>query len=277
MNGCKAGIFLLVWCFTQSLIFPSTALAQTPSFAQRLYGMWYTYPLGNPATDSIRHEFRNNSETGANELVVSTICPGDYLAVISKVTSPIEVSEKTIKVLKSFSHSEKKPDGSECLASIEAGVWNYVISSKGDRISITKPHGSPGSFQLARQDVVPEEIEPPNIFGSWLMPAHLEHGNMVQIKLIFYESADPDQGNIREISSCSKENDSLVAQANSKFKITKDQITILEAASRLERNGPISCEATITPGTLSYVMSADGGSLILSKPDAPPIVLTRER
>ncbi len=277
MRGCCAGILLLTVFLVPSSICIPPAVAQSVSFAQRLYGTWYTYPLGNPATDSIRHEFRNNSETGADEMIVSHICQGDYLAVITKVTVPIEVSEKTIKILRSASRSEKNPDGSDCQANVEAAVWDYAISSKGNRISVTNPHGNPTSFQLARQDVVTEDVPPPSLYGSWLLPVHGEHGNMVRVKLIFYESADPDQGNVREISTCSQANESLVSQANSKFKITNDQITILEAASHLERKGPISCEATISPGALHYLVSADGGTMTLSKPGAPPLVLTRER
>lgn len=277
MKGCCAGILLLLVCSVSSSICPPAVVAQTVSVAQRLYGTWYTFPLGNPATDSIRHEFRNNSETGTDEMIVSHICQGDYLAVITKIAVPIEVSEKTIRILKAASRSQKQPDGSECQASVEAGVWDYVISPKGDRISITDPGGNPVRFQLARQDVVTEEVPPPSLYGSWLLPTHVEHGNMVGVKLIFYESADPDQGNIREISTCSQANESLVSQANSKFKITNDQIEILQAASHLERNGPISCEATISPGSLHYVVSPDGGTMTLSKPGGPPLILTRER
>jgi hypothetical protein len=277
VKGGKAGIFLVVCCFAQGLISIAAVGGQTISFAQRLYGTWYTYPLGNPTTDSVRHEFRNNPETGNDEIIVTHICEGEDIAVIGKVTAPIEVSEKTIKILQSASRSEKKTDGSDCQVSIDAAVWGYVIASNGDRISITDPGGVPGSFQLARQDVAGQEVLPANVYGTWLLPSHEEHGITVQIKLIFYESASKNRGKIRQISTCSKANDTVLSQADSTFKIVKDQIAILQAASHQQNSGPISCVATISPGTLHYVISPEGGTMVLSKPNAPPITLTRER
>ncbi|MGB8886907.1 MAG: hypothetical protein WCC87_09295 [Candidatus Korobacteraceae bacterium] len=273
MNG---GIFLLVWCLAQSFISPPTAVAQTTSFAQRLYGTWYNYPPGKSTTDSVRYEFRHNSEISRDEIVAVHICAGEAIAVIARATAPIEVSENTIKILQNASRSEKKAGGAECQASIDSAVWNYVISPNGDRITITNPGGDPNSFQLARQDLAPEAVLSPSLYGSWLMPVHQERGATVAIKLIFYESADKGRGKIREISTCSKANDTLLAQADSTFKMTADEMTILEAASREERNGAISCLATIAPGTLHYVISPEGGTLVLSKPGAPPIILTRD-
>ncbi len=278
MKGCTAGIFLLVWGFASSQLSPPVAVAQTASFAQRFYGTWYNYPPSSGTKDSIRHEFRHNSETGKDEIIVSRICEGDDVAVIARATAPIEVSKNTIKILQTASRSEKEADGTLCRASIDAATWSYVFSSKGDRISITNPGGTPNSFQLARQDVSPETILPPNVYGTWLLPAHEEaRGTTVQIKLMFYESADSNRGKIREISTCSKGNDSVASQADSTFKITNDEITILEPASREVRNGPISCLATIVPGTLHYVVSSEGGTLVLSKPGAAPLVLSRVR
>ena len=277
MKGCKAGVHLLVWSLAQSLICSPATVAQTAPFARQLYGTWYTYPLGNQATDSVRHEFRHNSETGKDEIIVSHICQGDDIAVIARVTTPIEVSENTIKILQSAAGSEKETGGSDCQASIDSAVWGYVISSNGDRISITNPGGVPSTFQLARQDVADDATLPVSVYGIWLLPVHQEHGNTVQIKLIFYESASPGRGNLRQISTCSKANDSVLSQVDSTFKINKDQITILEAASHAVRNGPISCLATIAAGTLHYVVSPEGGTMVLSKPGASPITLTRER
>jgi hypothetical protein len=275
MKGCGAGIFLLLSCALSLMSVPAT-VAQTASFAQQLYGTWYTYPPPKQTKDSVRHEFRHNSETGKDEIIVSHICEGDELAVIARAAAPIEVSQNTIKILQSVSRSEKEADGTVCQASVESGVWGYVLSS-GDRMSITNPAGTPNSFQLARQDLAPEAVLAPSVYGTWLLPLHEERGATVQIKLIFYESADSGRGKIRQISTCSKENDSVVSQADSTFKISKDEISILEAATRLQRNGPISCLATIVPGTLRYVISPEGGTMILSKPGAAPLTLTRER
>ena len=199
------------------------------------------------------------------------------MAVIARAAAPIEVSKNTIKILQPASRSEKEADGTVCQASIESAVWGYVLSGSGDRMSITNPGGAPDSFQLAREDLAPEAVLPPSVYGTWLLPAHEERGAIVQIKLIFYESADSGRGKIRQIATCSKENDSVISQADSTFKISKDEISILEAATRQQRNGPISCLATIVPGTLHYVISPEGGTMVLSKPGASPLTLTRER
>jgi hypothetical protein len=277
MKGCTAGILLLLCSFASSQVSTPAAFAQTASLAQPFYGTWYTYPSASRTKDSIRHEFRHNLETGRDEMIISHICEGEDMAVIARATVPIEVSQNTIKILHSASRSEREADGSVCQASIDAGVWSYVFSNNGDRISITNPGGAPDHFQLARQDAAPETILSPNLYGTWLLPVHEEHGATVQIKLMFYESADSGRGKIRQISTCSKANDSVVSQADSTFKMTKDEITILEAASREVRNGPISCLATIVPGTLHYVISEEGGTMVLSKPGATPLVLTRDR
>ncbi len=276
MKGRRAGVFLLVWCIAQSVAFIPSATAQTGSFAQRIYGMWYTYPVGNSATDSIRHEFRHNSEMGKDEMIVSRICQGDDTAVIARVAVPIEVTENTIKILQSASRTEKKGTGADCQASIESAVWGYVISSSGDRLSITNPGGAPDLLQLARQDLAVADEPPASVYGTWLLPPHQERGATVEIKLIFYESANKDRGKIRQISTCSKANDSVLSQADSTFKITTDHITVLEAASHHDSNGSISCVATISPGTLHYAISPDGSTMVLSKPGAPPLNLTRE-
>jgi hypothetical protein len=276
MKGFRAGIFLLIWCFAQGLIWPPAAVPQTATVSQRLYGTWYTYPLGNPATDSIRHEFRHNSETGKDEISVSHICEGEDLAVIARATAPIDVSENTIKILQSASRSEKEANGSECQVSIDSATWSYVISSNGDRISIKNPGGVPDHFQLARQDVAIQAVLPPSVYGSWLLPILKENGATLRVELFFYESASKDRGKIRQISTCSKGNDSVVAQADSTFKITQDQITILQADSH-EQSGLFSCSATIVPATLHYEISPDGGTMVLSPPGATSLVLTRER
>ena len=57
----------------------------------------------------------------------------------------------------------------------------------------------------------------------------------------------------------------VIAQADSTFKITQDQITILQADSH-EQDGLFSCSATIVPATLHYEISPDGGTMVLSPP-----------
>jgi len=139
------------------------------------------------------------------------------------VTTPIEVSENTIKIFAERRWLGERDRRFDCQASIDSAVWGYVISSNGDRISITNPGGVPSTFQLARQDVADDATLPVSVYGIWLLPVHQEHGNTVQIKLIFYESASPGRGNLRQISTCSKANDSVLSQVDSTFKINKDK------------------------------------------------------
>jgi hypothetical protein len=275
MSRGTAGASLLLMLAT-SLVVSSPVAAQKSSFAQQIYGTWFTYPLGNPSTDPIRHEFRHNASTGKDEMIVTRICGGDYTSKIAKAVSPIEVTEKTIRVLKSVTQTEGE-GATECKATIEAGTLNYIVSADGDRISITNPGGVPDIFDLVRQDAARNELLPSSIYGTWLMPVHYEGNMNVQIKLIFYDTASENHGKVREISICSKQNDSLKSQVDAKVRITKDEITILQTAEHQENDGPMSCTATITAGTLRYVVSPTGGSLVLTKAGQPPITLTREQ
>ncbi len=129
---------------------PSTQAAAPAS--DYLYGTWYSYPLGNPDTDSIRHEFRHNQSTNKDEMIVTRLCPGDYRAVIARAVSPIEVTQSTIRVLKSATDTEKGELNSECKASVESGLWSYTISDDHNRLTITNPGGTPDIMELARQD-----------------------------------------------------------------------------------------------------------------------------
>ncbi|MGC2111660.1 MAG: hypothetical protein WA655_19245 [Candidatus Korobacteraceae bacterium] len=276
MKGCRAGIFLLLVGSVVGLVFVSTSLAQNPSDAQRLYGSWYTYPLGNPNTDPIRHEFRHNPSTGKDEMVVTRICQGDNTALIAKAITPIEITQDSIRILKSVSRSEGQ-GSSECKVSVDAGTLGYVLSAKGDRISITNPGGVPDMFELAREEQAKNELIPASVYGTWLLPIQQQHGATIQIKLIFYDTASENRGKLREISVCSKQNDSLTSQVDAHVRISKNEITILEGVSHEENSGPFTCQASITPGTLHYVLAPTGGTMVLTKPSQPPLTLTREQ
>ncbi len=247
------------------------------SFAQRLYGTWYTYPLGNPNTDPVRHEFRHNPATGKDEMIVTRLCPGDYRSTIAKAVSPIEVSETTITVLKSATTTEKDVTNAECTATINSGMWTYELSADGNSISATNPGGVPDIFQLARQDASSAAVMASPLYGSWLLPLQEEHGAKVQIRLVFYSRAETNRGMVRQICVCSKGTNSVVSQADAEISISKSQITILQGASHEQRDGPFTCTASIAPGTLRYVVSPNGATMKLSKPGQPPMTLTRER
>jgi hypothetical protein len=265
------GLVLLAWLLTQA------AAAQSANYSQQFYGIWYTYPLGNPNTDPIRHEFRHNAGTGKDEMLVTRICPGDYRSVTAKAVSPIQISEDTIQVLKSASDTREGEGSTVCRASIEAGTWSYSFTEDGARMTITNPGGNPDILVLARQDAVTESLLQSRVYGTWLLPAEDARGIRVETRLVFYRGTDPKQGSLRQIVSCSSGDDSLLSQADSTISVDKDQITVLESASHQESDGPFVCTATITAATLHYSISPDGTIMTLSKPGQKPLVLTRER
>lgn len=255
----------------------TTSQEQTTSPAQQLYGTWYSYPVGNPYADQIRHEFRHNSTTGKDEMIVSRVCPGDDGTVVAKAVAPIEISESTIRVLKSASDTQDAKGKSVCQANIEAGVLNYTTSDDGTRVTITNPGGNPDLLELARQDATNEAMLSWNIYGTWLLPPQITKDSTIAIRLVFYNSADRDRGTVRQIISCSKGNDSLLSQAESAIAVTKDEITILDSVSHAEHIGTFLCTATITAAKLHYVVSPDGTTMTLSKAGQKPMVLTRDQ
>lgn len=269
---CLIIVFLVV---TWTLL--ATSVAQTANPSQQFYGNWYTYPLGNPHTDPIRHEFRHNPTTGKDEMVVTRLCPGDYRSVTAKAVAPIEISETTIQVLKSATDTLDAEGHAVCRASIEAGVLNYSVSDDGSRITITNPGGNPDIVELARQDPATESILQSRVYGTWRLPAQGESDSRVETRLVLYSGPDRNEARARQIVSCGKGNDSLLSEVNSGISITKDQITILDSASHEEHNGPFVCRATITAATFHYVISPDGSIMTLSRAGQKPLVLTRER
>ena len=252
------------------------AAAQQTSYSQPFYGSWYTYPLGNPNTDPIRHEFRHNATTGKDEMIVSRRCQGDYKAVTAKAVVPIEISESNIQVLKTATDTQDAVGHSVCRASVDAGTWSYSVSDDGSRITITNPGGNPDILELARQDPATESVMQSRVYGTWLVSTP-DGDTKVETRFVFYGTADPDMSTVREIVSCRKGRDSLLAQADSDAKIGKDQISVLESASHDERLGNFVCTAAITAADLHYEISPDGSILTLSKAGQKPLVLTRER
>jgi hypothetical protein len=274
----RNGVTIFLMAYVAAGLALPNATAQNAGFAQALYGMWYTYPLGNPNTDNMRHEFRHNPATGKDEMIVTRLCPEDYRAVIARAVAPIEISDNKIHVLKKSSDSEKMTGNAVCQVSIEAGVIGYTISNEKDRITLTNPGGNPDLLQLARQDAASESVLPASLYGSWLMPVQpVSGGASVQIRLVFYNSADNGRGKVREISACSKDNNSLVAQVDSDITVAQDRLTILKSVSQEEESGPFTCTASITAGTLRFVVSPSGTTMTLAKPGGAPITLTRDR
>jgi len=254
-----------------------TALrAQSASAAQRLYGTWYVYPPGNPDTDSVRREFRHDEAAGKDELVVTRTCPAGYDSPAVRAVSPIEVSDSTIRVLKIASASSPGPGSSVCRANIDAGVLGYTLSRDGSRITITNPGGKPDLLELARENAASDSLLPANLYGTWIAPVENENDVRLQIRLVFYNSAERDQGKVRQIAICSKGNSTVLSQVDSDISVSSGSITILQSASHEQRDGPLVCRATIASGTLRYAISPDGTSITLSRAGSPPMKLTRE-
>jgi hypothetical protein len=260
-----------------ALVFPCLVFPQTAAPAQKLYGTWYRYPLGNPNTDSLRQEFRHNAATDKDEVIVTRLCVGDYGTIIARAVSPIEVTQDSIKILKDAHASERAQGNSLCQASIEAAVLGYSFSEDGTHVTLTNPGGNPDILELARQDVASEAVLPPNLYGTWLLPTRSDEGTRMQIRLVFYSTAESQHGKLRQISTCSKGNDSLISEVNADINVVGDKITIVESASHDERNGPFSCKAIITAGTLRYAIAPNGATMTLWASNGKPMTLTRER
>jgi len=268
---CAVATSLAGFCIAQA---SQTAQPATAT-SDYLYGTWYSYPLGNPDTDPIRHEFRHNQATNKDEVVVMRICQGDYRAVIARATSPIEVTQSTIRVLKSASDTQKGELNSECKASVEAGLWSYTVSNDHNHLTITNPGGTPDIMELARQDAAASSVLPSNVYGTWSLPIQLDRETQVKIRLVFYSGADPTRGKVRQIATCTKGNDTLVSQAESAILVSADHIQILNSASHVQKAGPFTCKVNITPGTLRYVIAPGGSTMTLTAADGPSLKLTR--
>jgi len=271
MRVFPAGVLFL------ALMVPCLARSQDAAPAQKFYGMWYTYPLGNPFTDPFRHEFRHNPTTDKDEMIVTRLCVGDYGTVIARAVSPIEVSQDKLRVLKNSFASEPAQGNTYCQASIEAGVLGYSFTQNDSHVILTNPGGNPDILELARQDAASEAVLPPNLYGTWLLPPQEENGTHLQIRLVFYSTADSQHGKVRQIATCSKGSISLISEANSDIDVASDKITIVESASHEERNGPFTCKAMITAGTLRYAIAPNGATMTLSSANGRSLMLTRER
>jgi hypothetical protein len=273
---CVATALFLLLCPNDSAGQTNQAGKAPTSDVQYLYGSWYSYPPGNPATDPIRHEFRHNRTKNVDEIVVTRLCPGDYRAVIARATSSIEITASTIRVLKHTSDTEKGEIGSECKADIDPGLWSYTLSNDHNRLTITNPGGTPDIMELARQDSTSASVLPSNLYGTWSFPTQSD-GNLKKVlRLVFYNNADTSEGKVREIATCIKGNDTLVSQVDANIEVSSDQIKILNSASHTQKQGPFTCEATITSGTLNYSVSSTGNNMKLRSATGAEMTLTRE-
>jgi hypothetical protein len=258
------------------ILLPAIGGAQQGAFAQKFYGVWYTYPAGNPVTDPVRHEFRRNKTSGKDEMVLTRNCPGDYKPVTVKAVSPIEISENTVQVTRSASVTQPAQTGSVCEARVDAGIFSYTFSEDGTHVTLTNPGGNPDLLELAREDTLTVSVLPQELYGSWLMPP-LNSGNLqVQTRIVFYADADHRE-KMRQIAVCSKGSDSVVSHVDADITVQKDKIVIADSASHEEPLATMLCKTTIVAGTWHYVLSPGGVEMTVTVAGSKPTKLTRER
>jgi len=207
---------------------------------------------------------------------VTRLCPGDYRGAIARAVSPIEITDSTIRVLKSATATEKGELNSVCTIGISPGLWSYTLSQENNRMTITNPGGKPDIIELARQDAASSNALPVTLYGTWSMPMRFDRDTSVLIKLVFYGSADPAKGTVRQIATCMKGNDTLTSQVESDIRVSEHTITILKSGAHTQRQGPLNCNVNITAGTLRYVLSPTGTTMTLTSSAGEPLRLTRE-
>jgi len=274
----------LVLSLVALLFVPIIAAAQDPAssqkqdaiFSQKLYGVWYTHPAGNPYTDALRHEFRHNSTTGKDEMVVSHTCAAGARIVVAKAVSPIDVTEDAIRVLKSASDAVPLQGTADCEANIVLGQFSYSFSEDGEHLILTQPGGNPDYLDLVHETKADDSSVPQRLYGTWLLPPIDGKEMRVQVRWVFYSTAE-HEGRVRQIAVCSKGNESLVSHVDSDISVSKDQIRVLQSASNQQQEGSFVCKASILPATWRYALSPSGVTLTLYVEGAPkPLILTRE-
>ncbi|HZP22557.1 MAG TPA: hypothetical protein VFB04_03860 [Terriglobales bacterium] len=275
MSPRNSGIPLVFFCVAILLV-PAFLHAQNASFAQKLYGRWYTYPLGNPNTDPVRHEFRHNSENGSDEMIVTRVCPGDPGQKVARAVSPIEVSEDTIRVLKNASDNVPGRGTAVCQAGITAGSLAYSFSEDGQHLILTDPGGNPDILELAPEATAQDKLVPKRLYGTWILPPADGKEFRMLVRLVFYTTADR-QDRVRKIAVCSKGTDSLVAHVDSEIALEKDRITVPESATHQEQQGTFTCTASIAAGAYRYEVAPSGMTMTLSAAGSKPLTLTRDQ
>ena len=264
--------FAAVLAVGQTSDTPKPATDGTPT----LYGLWYVYPPGNPVTDSLRYEFERNKTTAKDELIVSRVCPGDYKEVTARASSPIEVAEDSLRVIKDSSDTKPAQGGTVCEAKVQAAILGYSFSEDGTHVTLTNPGGNPDIVELARLETRTETAMPQNLYGTWLLPPVVSKNLEVQTRIVFYADAEHRE-RMRQIALCSKGSDSVVSHVDADINVLKDRITIRESVAHEEPLGTMLCKTSIVAGTWHYVLAPGGVVMTVSVQGAPPMKLTRER
>ena len=241
-----------------------------------IYGKWYTYPAGNPNTDPVRHEFRHDAATGADEMIVTRACPVEAHVVTARVASPVEISQDQIRVLKSSSDSQPLEGTAVCEVSVTASAFSYSFSEDGQHLILTNPGGSPDYLELARDTGAGETPVSQRLYGTWVVPPLNGKDTRIQVRWVFYKTAER-QDKVRQIAVCTRGTDSVVADVDASITVTKDRITFPESVSHDERQGDVTCTASLGAGTWRYTLAPNGVTMTLSEgTGGKPITLTRE-
>lgn len=275
IRSAKAGLPLLRSCYALIFLLALAVFGQGAASPQKLLGNWYPYQLGNPNTDGLRYEFRHDAATSADEMIVTRACPGDQRTITAKAVAPVEILEDTIRVLKHASGVEPAEAGGVCQVSIEPGILSYTASEDGTHITITNPGGSPDLIELSRQDPNNEPSSPQTLYGTWLLPPLNNKEMEVQTRFVFYTTAER-QEKVRQISICTKGNETVVAHVDSNVTIAKDRITFMESVSHQQPATTFICTASISAGTWRYTLAPGGVAMTVSAEGGKPIKLTRE-
>jgi len=273
MNSRITTFSRVCFLFAALVLLATPGWPQEVTFSQKLYGTWYTYPLGNPKTDTVRHEFRHDTSTNRDEIVVTRHCPVESRVVVAKAVAPIEVSEDTIRILKSASDSQPTQGTSVCEAEINAGVFNYSFDD--DHLILTNPGGNPDYLELAPEEKLTESPVPQRLYGTWLMPAIEGKTMRMQVRWVFYPTTER-QDRLRQIAVCTQGNDSLVSHVDADVDINQQYIKVLQSASHQQQQGSFVCRASILAETWRYTLAPTGVTLTLFANGAKPITLTRE-
>jgi len=270
-NPCRSVACLCVF----ALSLAASAWAQNSPAAQKLYGKWHTYPLGNPNTDPLRHEFRHNSATGSDELVVTRACIAGTHNVVAKAVAPIQVTEDSIQILKDASDSQPLQGTAVCQVSITAAIMSYSFSEDGEHLLLTNPGGNPDFLDLQPDTSTTDNPVARRLYGTWVLPPVNGKEMRVQMRWVFYATAER-KDKVRQIAVCTKGNDSLVSHVDSDVAFNRDQIKVLEAASHDTIDGAFLCKSSLAVGAWSYTLAPSGLTLTLHADGAKPVTLTRE-
>ena len=207
-------------------------------------------------------------------VVTRTCATGTHIAV-AKAVSPVEITEDTVRVLKSASGSEPIEDAAVCEISITAAMLSYSFSEDGEHLILTDPGGNPDYLELARDTKADD---------TWLYPSALTaHGccHRLRARKCEYKSAGCSkdgqrQDRVRQIAVCSRDQ-SLVSHVDSDISVNKDLIKVTQSASNQQQEGSFICKASILATTWRYAISPSGLNLTLYAEGAKPLILTREK